>query len=318
MLVDRIRKFLYLGFTAAIVGGFSGIAHADDSAKKALDLIRDFAIKYCDIGPSQGSSTQWTATVTRSDLDKLVAQLAGMKITRAEVSGSSYVGVLQSDLSGLLKDQLKCRQAVFDQLQQKLLKQIQDMGPIRVAAFQVGRLVAEVSAFETILDADRKSGLNSDPTKVQELRSRVNEDKSRIQSTLKNIQIDVDASSLSFISAIFVNYQDSRAALHLQDLLKLKYDNKTLEAFRYGMEYQAYWYLAGQRQLTFDSDPMWGAYSVYERLRGYLAEVGATSAGLKFPDDSYSQRRLADMNRALRVDFGVMMGRFEQKLSEAR
>ncbi|MEK6743582.1 MAG: hypothetical protein AABZ15_08230 [Nitrospirota bacterium] len=94
-----------------------------DRDKKALDIISDFADKFCKEVPLKGSSNSLELSGdVKALLNGVLKKLANLGFESAtKYQSAKYVGLLQSDLTSALKDNNKCRDQVWNDLRDRLL-----------------------------------------------------------------------------------------------------------------------------------------------------------------------------------------------------
>jgi hypothetical protein len=110
------------GFVAALAGPDLSAAHAAD-VREALQEITDTADKLCGSVATSGhvDSLKIEGDV-KAQLSGLAKKLADLGITgTAEITSSTYEGVVQEQLTATLKDVRECKQKVFEILQKKLI-----------------------------------------------------------------------------------------------------------------------------------------------------------------------------------------------------
>ncbi len=108
---------------AILMAAFGSLnAHAETSAQ-ALDEITSTADKLCGNVATSGhfDTTKVTGDI-QAELRGLAKRLADLGITgTADITSTTYEGVLQQELTTALKDVRECKLTVFKTLQEKLL-----------------------------------------------------------------------------------------------------------------------------------------------------------------------------------------------------
>jgi hypothetical protein len=94
-----------------------------DQQSRALDLILQFAERFCQAPPTTGSSSAREVSAgAKVELSNLLSKLAGIGLSgAAKYQDSKYQGLLQKDLVEALKNTNECRLKVWSDLQEKLL-----------------------------------------------------------------------------------------------------------------------------------------------------------------------------------------------------
>ncbi|MEI7995597.1 MAG: hypothetical protein WCH01_11920 [Methylococcaceae bacterium] len=94
-----------------------------DTQKQALDIVADFADKFCKQVPLEGSTGNVELSGNaKAELNGLLKNLANLGIEGAtKYQTSEYQGLLQKDLVEGLKSSTNCRLQVWDGLKNKLI-----------------------------------------------------------------------------------------------------------------------------------------------------------------------------------------------------
>ena len=126
----RIRKkaffaILLLFVLTASNATVSAQAPDLDTQKRALDIIADFADKFCKTIPLHGEAKNFElSTQGKAELSKLLKKIADLGFQgAAKYQKSEYVGALQQDIATLQKDNMTCRTMVWGDLKNKLIEQ---------------------------------------------------------------------------------------------------------------------------------------------------------------------------------------------------
>lgn len=92
--------------------------------EQALDIMRDFAVDFCENSPLAGSGGEVElSTNARISLDGLIAKLAALGVEGAgEYSTEGYNGLLQRDLSTIVAHSEDCRSQIRRELQGKFIE----------------------------------------------------------------------------------------------------------------------------------------------------------------------------------------------------
>lgn len=106
--------------------------HADgavslETQKQALDVIADFADRYCNKIPLTGEGNQVELTGEgKAELNELIKKIVDLKIEgAAKYLSGEYKGVLQKDLIKALEDNATCRKTIWDDLKNRLIPETQ-------------------------------------------------------------------------------------------------------------------------------------------------------------------------------------------------
>jgi hypothetical protein len=125
--VTSFRKAIQLGLALTLLVLYCvSISHAADTLdtqKQALDIIADFADRFCKTIPLSGNADNLELSgQAKAELNELLKKIASLGIEgAAKYQKSEYQGVLRKDLASLLKDNSTCRLEVWKDLKDKLL-----------------------------------------------------------------------------------------------------------------------------------------------------------------------------------------------------
>lgn len=112
-------------FVLVIFFFYLGTVRADDldNRQKALNIIADFADKFCKEVPRIGKSSSKEITGdTKLELKGLLKKIADLGFgVRAKYNSNNYEGLLQTDLASTIQDNIKCRLKIWGDLKDKLL-----------------------------------------------------------------------------------------------------------------------------------------------------------------------------------------------------
>lgn len=119
-------KTCRLAATALVACAFGAQSQDLDRDAKALNLIADFADRICSSPPLEGEASNLELSASgKAAVSKFVRQLADLRIDASvKYDAPAYKGVLQKDLTGLLRGSENCRMKVYDDLKEKLLPSV--------------------------------------------------------------------------------------------------------------------------------------------------------------------------------------------------
>lgn len=111
---------------ALLAFAFSAQSQDLDKNAKALNLIADFVDRICTSPPLEGKANNLKLSASgRAAVSKLVRQLVDLQIQASvKYESPAFKGVLQEDLTGLLRESQSCRMKVYDDLKEKLLPSV--------------------------------------------------------------------------------------------------------------------------------------------------------------------------------------------------
>jgi len=123
IIISTIYQTVILSFFVVFV--VDGIAQNRnlDQQEKALQIIADFAERFCTTIPLEGEGeTIELSGEAKVELNNLIKKIADLGIRGAvKYQRSEWKGLLQKDLAGLLRDSINCRLEVWKDLQDKLI-----------------------------------------------------------------------------------------------------------------------------------------------------------------------------------------------------
>jgi hypothetical protein len=132
----KLRFVLILGIVfAALASAFvpmqSRAADDLDRQQKALNIIADFADKLCkDIPLTRTSSEVELTGNAKAELKGIVSKVAELGFEgAAKYKDSRSEGLLETDLAVMLKDSSDCRRQVWNDLKDKLVRQVKPDPP---------------------------------------------------------------------------------------------------------------------------------------------------------------------------------------------
>ena len=98
-----------------------------DSQEKALGIIADFSEKICNNIPLEGSAQNHELSgEAKAELVGLIKKITDIGIEGAgKYQSSEYQGVLQNDLSDLIRENSACKYEVFKDLKDRLLVEVE-------------------------------------------------------------------------------------------------------------------------------------------------------------------------------------------------
>ena len=124
-LTLRVSPFVVAACSAVVTCfALRSYAQADlDRDRKALEIIATFAEQLCGTVGTSGKATEWSGSAdAKADVSQLVKKVADLGFeAAAKYASSTYEGVLQKDLTGVLATQKDCKLRVFSELKDKLL-----------------------------------------------------------------------------------------------------------------------------------------------------------------------------------------------------